>query len=85
VESLAITINAQRPLVAVDDSAVPAFNAAVDRHNQMVTRLRHLELESKQQVQQYNELVDKANAQAATANRLVDAYNAKLARYGTPK
>lgn len=85
-DALSDYIEAQRPIVQnEDEAAVDAFNGQVSKYNQMIIRLRRLNANANSQVQLYNDLVEKAHAQTEASNRLVDAYNAKLARYGTKR
>jgi hypothetical protein len=82
-DALSASIEAQRPLVQGDDSAeVDAFNAQVHRYNAIIIRLRRMNTEVNQQIADYNEMLGRARAQMKRSDSLIDAYNAKLERYG---
>lgn len=76
-------IESERYLAQTGDPvAVANFNEKVDRYNQMVVQLQGLNRQANAPVDPYNELLAEAKLQEATAHQLIQAYNAKLERYG---
>ena len=84
-DSLGDQLSSERTSMnAGDPLAIESFNSRVEQYNVMHDRLQVMENQLQVDINDYNKRSADVQQKFDHANRLIDAYNNKLQKYGTP-